>query len=114
MKYTLDAENKKVGRVATAAATLLMGKNTTEYVRNAIPNVQVEIINAAKADISLKKQAQKLKSRYTTYPSGIITPTVAHVIEKKGHEELFRLAIYGMLPSNKLRSRMMNNLKISE
>ncbi len=114
MKYTLDAENKKVGRVASAAATLLMGKNTTEYVRNAIPDVQVEIINAAKADISLKKKEQKLKSRYTKYASGIITPTVAGVLEKKGHEELFRLATYGMLPSNKLRSRMMNNLKISE
>jgi ribosomal protein L13 len=91
MKYTLDAQDKKVGRVASEAAKLLMGKNTTSFVRNAIPNIEVEIINAKKASVGPKKMQEKLHPRFSGYPSGIKIPTVAHVIEKKGYRELFRL-----------------------
>lgn len=113
-KFTLDAENKKVGRVASEAAKLLMGKNLTEYVRNAIPSVEVEITNAEKADVGAQKLGEILKSSYSGYPSGIKSPTVQEILGKKGKSELFRKAVYGMLPKNKLRSKMMLNLKISE
>ncbi len=114
MKYTLDAQGKKVGRIASEAAKLLMGKNTPAFVRNAVPNVEVEVINASKADITEKKRGEKLHPRYSGYPSGITIPTVAHTIEMKGHKELFRQAVYGMLPRNKLRAKMIKNLKISQ
>jgi large subunit ribosomal protein L13 len=114
MKYTLDAQNKKVGRVASEAAKILMGKNTTTYVPNAAPQVTVEIINAAKADISDKRKAEVLKSHYSLYPGGLKTETIAHVIEKKGVKEVFRRAVDGMLPRNKLRAKMIKNLKITE
>ena len=65
MKYTIDAENKKVGRIATQAAVFLMGKNKTDFARNAIPDVVVEIKNAAKASIDIKKMEQKTYSRYS-------------------------------------------------
>ncbi len=112
--YTLDADGKKVGRLASEAAKLLMGKNLPEYVRNAIPDVEVSIVNASKADISTKAMAKEVHPSYSGYPSGITVRTVAHVISKKGHKEIFRKAVYGMLPTNKLRSRMMKHLKISE
>lgn len=114
MKYTLDAQNKKVGRVASEAAKLLMGKNTTEYVRNAIPNVDVEIVNAGKADVSAQKMGNALKARYSAFPGGLTEETVEQVIKNKGYRELFRRAVDGMLPRNKLRSKMMKNLTISE
>lgn len=113
-KFTLDAENKKIGRVASEAAKLLMGKNLTTFVRNAIPSVAVEILNTSKADVDTKKLGEKLKPRYSGYPSGIKVPTVGEVIGKKGYKEVFRQAIYGMLPKNKLRNQMMKNLTISE
>jgi len=114
MKHTLDAQNKKLGRVASEAAKLLMGKNTTTYVRNAVPVVNVEIINAAKADISEKRKETVQKSRYSLYPGGLTTETIGQVIANKGVTELFRTAVYGMLPTNKLRSKMIKNLKITE
>jgi large subunit ribosomal protein L13 len=114
MKYTLDAQNKKIGRVASEAAKLLMGKNSTTYVRNAAPQVTVEIINAGKADISTKRKETVLKSRYSLYPGGIKADTVGHVIEKKGVAEVFRKAVDGMLPRNKLRAKMIKNLKVTE
>ena len=112
--YTLDAANKKVGRIASQAASLLMGKNLTTYVRNAVPNVSVEIINAGKAAISEQRKEKTVKPQYSGYPSGIKVQTVGQVIEKKGAKEVFRKAVYGMLPTNKLRSKMIKNLKITE
>jgi large subunit ribosomal protein L13 len=113
-KYTLDAENKRIGRIATQAAVYLMGKNNPEFKRNAIPEVEVEILNTSKALIDEKKLSQKTYSRYSGYPGGLRQPTMEQVIAKKGYRELFREAISGMLPKNKLRAKMMNNLTIKE
>ncbi len=114
MKYTIDAENKRIGRIATEAAVFLMGKNKADFARNVIPNVQVEIKNTSKALIDDSKKSQKTYSRYTGYPGGLRQPTMEQVIAKKGHRELFKEAVKGMLPKNKLRTKMMNNLIISE
>lgn len=114
MKYVLDAENKRIGRIATQAAVYLMGKNNPDFKRNAIPNVTVEITNTSKALIDEKKMDQKKYSRYSGYPGGLKQPTMKQVIEKKGYSEIFKNAVWGMLPKNKLRSKMILNLKISE
>ena len=114
MKYTLDAENKKIGRIATQAAVYLMGKNTPDFTKNNIPNVTVEIKNASKVSIDSKRLSQKTYSRYSGYPGGLKQPSMSKVIESKGYSELFKEAVSGMLPKNKLRSKMMNNLKITE
>jgi large subunit ribosomal protein L13 len=114
MKYTLDAQGKKIGRVASEAAKMLMGKQTTEYARNIAPNIQVEIVNAAKVSIALSKHKEELKASYSGYPSGIKTPTIGLILENKGVKELFRRAVSGMLPRNKLRAKMIKNLIITE
>lgn len=114
MKYTLDASEKKIGRVATLAAVYLQGKNLPTFAKNKIPDVKVEITNTSKAVIDDKKKAQKTYSRYSGYPGGLRQPTMSAVIAKKGYSELFREAVSGMLPKNKLRSKMMNNLIVTE
>ena len=114
MKYTLDAENKTIGRIATQAAVFLMGKNTPSFARNNAPEVTVEITNTSKAKINDGKRLQKTYSRYSGYPGGLKRPTLKQVVDKKGYSELFKEAVAGMLPKNKLRKVMMNNLKISE
>ncbi len=114
MKYTLDAENKRIGRIATEAAVFLMGKNKADFARNVIPNVTVEIKNTSKALIDDSKRSQKTYTRYSGHPGGLRQPTMEQVIAKKGYSELFKEAVKGMLPKNKLRTKMMNNLKISE
>lgn len=114
MKYTLDAENKKMGRIATKAAEYLMGKNLSDFKRNSIPEVTVEIVNTSKMVPDEKKMTQKTYSRYSGYPGGLKQPTMEQVIAKKGYSELFREAVLGMLPKNKLRPKMMKNLIITE
>ena len=114
MKYTLDATNKAVGRVATQAAVFLMGKNDADFARNKQPVATVEITNASKAKIFSAKLTQKTYSRYSGFPGGLKQPTMAKVIDSKGYSELFREAVSGMLPKNKLRSKMLKNLTVKE
>ena len=114
MKYTIDATGKKLGRVASEAAVYLNGKNTVEFARNTITPTQVEIINASKADIDEKKLTTKTYDRYSGYPGGLRSPSMKNVVEKKGYAEIFTLAVYGMIPSNKLRAKIMKNLSVKE
>ncbi len=112
--YTIDAQNKRIGRVATEAASLLIGKNTPDFKKNTTPDVTVEIINASKADITEKKTRTKIYRHYSGYPGGLKEPTLGDVVAKKGFGELFKHAIYGMLPANKLRKIMLGNLIVKE
>lgn len=114
MKKTIDASGKKLGRVASEAAVFLIGKDKPDFARNKVSGVAVEIVNASKADINERKLSDKKYVRYSGYPGGIKSPTMKNVIEKKGYAEIFTLAVYGMIPSNKLRAKIMKNLTVTE
>lgn len=114
MKYKIDATNRKLGRVASEAAVFLLGKNRTDFAKNTVAQVAVEIVNASKADISEKKLTEKKYTRYSGYPGGLRAPSMRNVVEKKGYAEIFTLAVYGMIPSNKLRAKIMKNLSVKE
>ena len=114
MEHILDAQGKRLGRVATEAAKLLMGKNRVDFVRNAIPDIKVKIINTSKADILNRKLDGKVYTSYSGYPGGLKQNSMRKVVGDKGYKEAFRKAVYGMLPSNKLRAKMMLNLIIKE
>jgi len=113
-EYVIDATNKKLGRVASEAAVVLMGKDSPEYQPNKYPNIRVKITNTSKAAITEKKKGEKTYTRYTGYPGGLRERKMEQEIEKHGYSKLFEKAVYGMLPGNRLRSRMMLNLVISE
>ncbi len=114
MEYNIDAKREKLGRIATQAAVLLMGKNIPDFQRNTVADVKVKIKNVSKLDVSKKKMKQKEYSRYSGYPGGRKVEKMEKVVQKKGHAEIVKKAIRGMLPVNKLRSKMMKNLIISE
>lgn len=114
MKYTIDAKGRVPGRVATEVAVLLMGKNRTDFVRNKIPAVEVEVLSASEMSLDTKKLKDKEYHRHSLYPGGLKTESMQQVIAQKGAKEVLRRAVYGMLPKNKLRPRMMKNLKIKE
>ena len=68
MEYQIDAQGKKLGRIASEAATVLMGKNRTDFARNVIPEVKVKIINSSKISTTNKKMDQKIYKNYSGYP----------------------------------------------
>jgi large subunit ribosomal protein L13 len=114
MNYELDAQNKKLGRLASQAAVILMGKNRADFVRNAIPTLKLKIVNASKLSVTNKKLDEKIYKNYSGYPGGLRERTMKKVVADKGMKETLRIAIRGMLPKNKLRDQMMKNLIITE
>ncbi len=114
MEHIIDANGKVIGRVATEAAVFLMGKNSPKFERHKMTGGNVTIMNASKIKIHPKKLKDKLHKRYSGYPGGLRVENMAALIARKGYGELFKLAVYGMLPNNKLRPIIMKNLKIIE
>jgi len=110
----LDAKDKKLGRVASEAASYLMGKKSPTYSRNRLSGVKVSIINCSKADINEKKKKDKIYVTFTGFRGGLFEESLGHLSERKGYSEAFRIAVYRMLPSNSLRKEMMKNLETIE
>lgn len=113
--HTLDATNKSLGRIATEAAALLMGKHTTDFVRNKAANIQVTIVNASKIKIpNPNKLLEKKYDSYSGYPGGLKQSSMAHVVKTKGYKEIVTQAVKGMLPKNKLQNTFMKHLIVTE
>ncbi|MDP2641750.1 MAG: 50S ribosomal protein L13 [bacterium] len=113
-KHTIDAKGKVPGRVATEVAVLLMGKNRTDFARNRIPDVEVEVKNAGSLSLDGKKLKAKSYYHHSGFPGSLKRESMEQVIKTKGPREVLRRAVYGMLPKNKLRPRMMKNLRIQD
>ncbi len=113
-KYTIDAAGRVPGRIATEVAVLLMGKNRTDFAKNTIPAVEVEVSNAGAMTLDAKKLKDKEYVHHSGYPGSLKVRSMTQVIEKHGARDILRRAVYGMLPKNKLRPLMMKNLKINE
>lgn len=82
--YTIDATDKAFWRIASEAAKALMGKTSPDYVPNKVADVRVDIINASKTKMSLRRMNETLHERYSGYPGGFRTSTNAEIIGKKG------------------------------
>ena len=113
-QHTIDAKGKKLGRVASEAAHILMGKNTPDFTRNNVKDVVVSITNATEIQFDEKKQKQKQYVHYTGYPGGKREEVLSHLLDRKGVTEVLKRAVYGMLPANRLRKKRLSNLTVEE
>ncbi len=109
--YTIDASGKVLGRLAAEIAILLQGKNIPNYVPYLESKGEIIVINTAKIKITGKKNEQKKYYRHSGYPGGIKEVAYKDVFANDPNEVL-RRAVYGMLPRNKLRSKIMRRLKL--
>jgi large subunit ribosomal protein L13 len=112
MEKVIDATNKTIGRVATEAAMALMGKDNPSYQPNKVADVTVTIDNASQTKITEKKMDEKEYSKYSGYPGGLKFEKLSKILKEKGHEEVYKKAVYGMLPANRLRKLRMKNLVV--
>ncbi len=110
----INAEGKKLGRLATEVAHILLGKDSTDFAKNKVANVKVVIDGVDSMDISEKKMNEKEYQRYSGYPGGRKVKLMKQVVEQKGLAEILKSAVYNMLPANKLRKPRMKNLTINE
>jgi len=109
--YTIDASGKILGRLAAEIAVLLQGKHKPNFAPNVNTEDTLRVINTSKIKISGKKAEQKKYYRYSGYPGGIKKIDYKQLFEKDPNKVL-RKAVYGMLPKNKLRAKMIKRLKL--
>lgn len=112
--YTIDAAGRPIGRIASEAAAMLIGKKIPQSERHILPIVSVTIQNASKTKMTEKKRNDKKYVTYSGHPDGYKERSLDQVLVKHGVKGVLREAVWGMLPKNKLRSRMIKNLVITE
>ena len=109
--YIVDAEGKTLGRLATEIATVLRGKHKVTFTPHVDGGDFVVVVNAEKVVLTGKKIKKKMYRYHTGYVGGLKEITYREMMEKKP-EEVVAHAVSGMLPKNKLRSRMMTRLRV--
>lgn len=109
--YIIDAEGQTLGRLATQAATYLLGKHKVQFSPHIDCGDNIVIINAAKIVVTGNKMADKKYYRHSGYPGGIKETTLAELIERNPASALEK-AITGMLPKNRLTDDRVRRLKV--
>ncbi|MGA8597987.1 MAG: 50S ribosomal protein L13 [Bryobacteraceae bacterium] len=109
--HVIDAEGAVLGRVASRAATILMGKHKPIYTPHLDTGDHVIIVNAAKVKLTGGKENQKIYRRHTGYPGGLIE-TGASRLRATRPARMVELAVSGMLPKTKLGKQMYRKLKV--
>lgn len=112
VEHTIDAKGKKMGRVASQAAHILMGKHSTAFARHIAPDLSVKIINASKLSISEKHLQNNTYARFSGYQGGLKFDTLEALIARHGYKEAVKRAVKGMIPATKLRPGMLKRLII--
>ncbi len=109
--FIIDADGKTVGRLATTAARLLMGKNKPTYTPFIDMGDHVVIINAEKVVFTGNKLKDKVYRHHTGWPGGL-KETPAGKLLARHPERILEMAIRGMLPKTKLGRKMGKKLKV--
>lgn len=110
--YIVDAEGKTLGRLATQVAAVLRGKHKPEYTPHVDTGDFVIVINADKVHLSGNKWEDKKYYFQRTHKPGSLKTFTARELRRRNPERMIRLAVWGMLPHNRLGRRLITKLKV--
>lgn len=109
--YVLDASEANMGRIATEAAKLLIGKGKPMFTKHIDCGDFVIIINTDKLNVTGAKMTDKMYYRHSGFPGGLTETQLKDVMVKDSTKVLYE-AVRGMLPVNKLRDERLARLKL--
>ena|SRR5690349_2840646 len=109
--HLLDADGVVLGKLATQAARMLMGKHKPSYTPFLDTGDHVVVINAAKVRLTGRKEQDKVYRHFTGYPGGLVEKSFQRVRKEKP-ARIVEDAIFGMLPKTKLGKQMYRKLKV--
>jgi large subunit ribosomal protein L13 len=109
--YVIDATDEVLGRLASRVALILRGKNKPDFTPHVDCGDNVIILNADKVRLTGKKRTDKVYVRHTGYPGGQRFATPQQLLERKPNA-VIEVAVKGMLPKNRLGSKLFNNLYV--
>jgi large subunit ribosomal protein L13 len=109
--FVIDATDKVLGRLATKAARILIGKDKASFTPYLDSGDHVVVINADRVRMTGNKVEQKVYYSHSGYPGGLKAVPAKRIRETRP-EWIVREAIVGMLPKNKLRARRAKKLRV--
>ncbi len=109
--YIIDATDKPLGRVASAAASILRGKNKPTFTPHVDCGDFVIILNADKAILTGKKLDQKFHRYHTGYIGGLKEISYKKLMAEKP-EKAMMIAVKGMLPKNTVGAKSLTRLRV--
>ena len=112
-KHEIDATDIALGKLAVKVAVLLRGKNKQGFVKHIDAGDFVLVKNFRNVKITGNKLKQEKDYYYTGYMGGLKEVSMGKLLEKKP-DQVLRRAVYRMLPTNKLRDRMIKRLSVEQ
>lgn len=109
--YLIDASGKTVGRLASEAAMVLLGKNKPTYTPYIDVGDHVVIVNAEKVTFTGDKWHDKIYRRHSGYPGGLKEVRAERMLQTHP-ERILEAAIRGMLPKNKHGRAIVKKLRV--
>lgn len=109
--YVIDASEQTLGRLATKIAVILKGKNKASFAPHLDNGDYVIVTNCDKFKVTWNKLSDKIYYRHSGYLGGLKEISLENLLEKKPLKAL-ELAVFWMLPKNKLRKEMLSRLKL--
>lgn len=107
----VDAQDQVLGRLASKVAHVLRGKNKPIFTNHVDTGDFVVVVNAEKIRLTGNKLDDKTYYSHSGYPGGIKGMTAREMLEKKP-EQVIKTAVKGMLPKNRLGSKLISKLKV--
>jgi large subunit ribosomal protein L13 len=111
--HKIDAAGQVFGRLASQIAVFLRGKHKASFLRYLDSGDGVAVFNVKKLKFTGKKFKQKEYFRHSGYPGGLYRQTLEEKF-KKNPAKVLRDAVFGMLPKNRTRAKVIKRLKIFE
>lgn len=109
--FILDADGAVLGRLASKAAKMLMGKHKPTYTPFLDTGDHIIVVNAEKVRLTGAKENDKMYRRHSGYPGGL-KESAAFKVRAERPARMVELAIAGMLPKTKLGKQMYRKLKV--
>lgn len=110
-KHELNSSGQILGRLAAKTADLLRGKGKSEFNYRANVGDEVSVFNLGEIKVSGRKLDNKKYFSHSGYPGGLKEKSLKELIQTKP-ELVFKAAVKGMLPNNKLRKEWLTQLKL--
>lgn len=109
--HVIDAQDVVLGKLASKAAMLLMGKTKPSYTPFLDTGDHVIVINADRVKVTGRKEEKKVYRHFTGYPGGLVEKSFRRVRAERP-VRIVEQAIQGMLPKTKLGKQMFRKLKV--
>ena len=96
----IDAEGVVLGRLASAVAMILRGKNKPIFTPHIDTGDHVVVINADKVKLTGKKRTDKVYYRHTGHPGGVKSATPEFILNSAFPQRVIEKAVERMLPKD--------------